>query len=108
MRFTLPVLVLVVVFAAAALAADVDGAAVFTSLKCAMCHKPDKKAAAISLAEIGHAYSDKSALLKLFDGEGKPLIESDKWGMMRPQLEKIKALPEPEKAALADYVLSFK
>ena len=35
-------------------------------------------------------------------------MESDKWGMMRPRLEKIKALPDPEKEALADYVLSFR
>ena len=107
MRFMLPVLVLAFALAAAA-AADVDGAAAFTSLKCGMCHKPDKKAAAISLVEISHAYSDKATLLKLFDGESKPLIESEKWGLMRPRLEKIKELPEPEKAALADYVLSFK
>ena len=108
MRLLLPVLVLVFVLAVAAMAADVDGAAVFTSLKCGMCHKPDKKAAAISLAEIDQVYTDKEKLVKFFQGETKPLIESEKWGMMRPQLEKIKALPDPEKDALAEYLLSFK
>jgi len=38
----------------------------------------------------------------------KPLIESEKWGMMRGQLEKIKALPDQDREALADYILSFK
>lgn len=108
MKSVLPVLVLVFALAPVVKAADVDGSAVFTSLKCGMCHKPDKKSAAISLAEIDQAYSDKEKLVKFFKGEIKPLIESDKWGMMRPQLEKIKALPDPEKDALADYVLSFK
>ncbi len=108
MKLILPVLILVFAFAAAGNAADVDGAAVFTSLKCGMCHKPDKKAAAISLAEIDQTYSDKEKLVKFFKGEIKPLIESEKWGMMRPQLDKIKALPDPEKDALAGYVMSFK
>lgn len=108
MRLILPVLVLVLALAAAGNAADVDGAAVFTSLKCGMCHKPDKKTAAISLAEIVQTYSDKAKLVSFFKGEKKPLIESEKWGMMRAQLEKIKALPDGDKEALADYLLSFK
>jgi hypothetical protein len=49
-----------------------------------------------------------SILVKFFKGEIKPIIESEKWGMMRPQLEKIKALPDQDKEALADYILSFK
>ena len=107
MRLVISVLVAVFVFAAAAWA-DGDGAAVFTSLKCGMCHKPDKKAAAVSLAEIDRTYSDKENLVKFFKGEMKPLIESDNWGMMRSRLDKIKELPDPEKEALAAYVLSFK
>ena len=85
-----------------------DGAEIFAALKCGMCHKPDKKAAAISLAEIVQTYSDKAKLVKFFQGELKPLIESEHWGMMRGQLEKIKALPDQDKEALADYILSFK
>ncbi len=108
MRLMLSILVLVFAMATVARAADADGAAVFASLKCGMCHKPDKKAAAISLAEIVQAYSDREKLVKFFKGETKPLIESDKWGMMRPQLGKIKALPDPAKESLADYILNFK
>ncbi len=85
-----------------------EGAAEFASLKCSMCHKPDKKAAAVSLSQIAKTYQDRATLMKLFKGEAKPLIESDNWGMMRGQLHKIKALADPQKEALADYILSFK
>jgi cytochrome c551/c552 len=85
-----------------------EGEEVFARLKCGMCHKPDKKAAAVSLKEIDKVYSDKDILVKFFKGGMKPLIESDNWGMMRAQLEKIKGLPDDEKEALADYILSFK
>ncbi|MFZ0929609.1 MAG: c-type cytochrome [Syntrophobacteraceae bacterium] len=108
MRLILSTLVLVSVLAAGGVALAADGAEIFATLKCSMCHKPDKKAAAISLAEIVQTYSDKAKLVKFFKGEIKPLIESEKWGMMRPQLEKIKALPDQDKEALADYILSFK
>lgn len=89
-------------------AAAGEGAAVFESLKCGMCHKPDKKAAAVSLAEIAKAYPDKEKLLKLFTGETKPVIESDKWGMMRGQLTKIQGLNDQEKDDLVEYIMTFK
>ena len=108
MRLTLSILVTVCVTAAAGGAAAADGAALFERLKCSMCHKPDKKAAAIPLAEIAQTYSDRDKLVKFFKGDLKPLVESEKWGMMRGPLEKIKALPEEDKEALADYILSFK
>ncbi len=108
MRLMLSILVLVYALAAGAGAWAANGAEVFARLNCAMCHKPDKKTASISLAEIVRTYSDKDKLVKFFKGEAKPLIESEKWGMMRGQLEKIKALPDKDKEALADYILSFK
>jgi cytochrome c551/c552 len=85
-----------------------DGAAVFDSLKCGMCHKPDKKAAAVSLADIAKTYEDKDKLVKFLKSEIKPLIESDKWGMMKGQFTKITPLSDQEKNDLADYIMSFK
>ncbi len=108
MGLKISILVLAFALAITAEATAENGAALFESLKCNMCHKPDKKAAAISLAEIGKTYSDKDQLVKFFNGEIKPLIESEKYGMMRPQLQKIKALPNDKKEELAEYVLSFK
>ncbi len=108
MRLILSTLVLVTALAAGGGARAADGAEIFATLKCGMCHKPDKKAAAISLAEIAQTYSEKAKLVSFFKGEMKPLIESEKWGMMRGQLDKIKALPDQDKEALADYILNFK
>jgi cytochrome c len=108
MRVIVSIFVLVSALTVAGGAWAADGEEVFTRLKCGMCHKPDKKAAAVSLKQIVQTYSDKDKLVKFFKGEAKPLIESDKWGMMRGQLEKIKALPEADKEALADYLLRFK
>jgi len=108
MRLILSSLVLVIVLAAGGGSWASDGAEIFATLKCGMCHKPDKKTAAISLAEIVQTYSDKAKLVSFFKGEKKPLIESEKWGMMRAQLEKIKALPDEDREALAGYLLSFK
>ncbi|MHC1729407.1 MAG: c-type cytochrome [Syntrophobacteraceae bacterium] len=85
-----------------------DGAAIFHEMKCDMCHRREKRAAAVSLADIVKAYSDREKLMGFFKGETKPLIESEKWGLMRGPLSKIQALSNPEKEALADYVLSFK
>ena len=68
MRLILSMLVLVFAMAAGVGAQAADGAALFASLKCGMCHKPDKKAAAISLAEIDR---------DLF-GQGKALSNSSK------------------------------
>ena len=102
------ILFFVLISAASVWAGAKEGASVFESLKCSMCHKPDKKAAAVSLDEIAKTYQDRDKILKLFSGESKPLIESDKWGMMRGQLPKIQALKESEKKDLADYILSFK
>ena len=85
-----------------------DGAALFESLQCSRCHKPDKKAAAVSLAEIAKTYEDKEKLVKFLKGEIKPLIESEKWGMMKGQFSKITPLSDQEKNDLAEYILSFK
>lgn len=88
--------------------AEGEGAALYESMKCGMCHKPDKKAAAVSLADIARAYQEKGKLVKFLNGESKPLIESEKWGMMKGQMSKIAPLQEQEKNELADYILSFK
>lgn len=104
----LSILVLACVSATAGGGWAANGEEVFSRLKCGMCHKPDKKTAAISIKQIDQAYRNKDNLVKFFKGQMKPLIESEKWGMMRGQLEKIKALPDDQKESLADYVLSFK
>lgn len=85
-----------------------SGAEIYESLKCGACHKPDVKAAGSSLAEIAKAYQSKDKLVAFMKGESKPVMGSEKWGMMKGQLPKLTALGEEQKEALADYVLSFK
>lgn len=85
-----------------------DGAVVYESLKCGSCHKADKKTVAVPLIDIAKAYADRAKLIQFLRGESKPIIESEKWGMMRGQMKRIAPLQEQEKEALADYILSFK
>ncbi|MFZ2445574.1 MAG: c-type cytochrome [Syntrophobacteraceae bacterium] len=84
------------------------GEGIFTTLKCGMCHKPEKKAAAVSLKEIAGAYPNAEKLVGFFKGESRPVIESDKPGMMLNQMPKLKALPENDKDVLAQYMIGFK
>ena len=85
-----------------------DGGALYESLKCGACHKPDQKAAGVSLAEIAKAYADPAKLVTFFKGEGPFIIESAKQGMMKGQMKNLAALSDEDKKALSDYILSFK
>jgi cytochrome c551/c552 len=90
-------------------AAAADGAALFEQLTCTRCHKPDRKSAGAALSEIAEAYGrDQAKLVMFFKGKSKPVIESDKWGMMRQQLPKLEALADEDQLALAGYIMSFK
>lgn len=85
-----------------------DGKATFESLHCATCHKPDQKSTGASLSDIAKAYPDGTQLVKFFAGDAKPVIESQKSGLMNGQMPRLKALSDDEKQALADYILGFK
>jgi len=85
-----------------------NGEALFESLKCGTCHKPDQKAAAISLKEIAKAYQEQAKLVAYLKGESSMIIESAKAGMMKGQLKNLATLTEEDKKALADYILNFK
>ncbi len=110
-RTTLTAIVLGFAFIAglgvAALRAE-DGQSIFQSLRCSACHKPDQKTAAVSLAEISKTYQDPVKLVSFFKGEGRPMIETARPGMMRGQMSGLSALSDHEKHSLAEYVLSFK
>ncbi|MEN6440556.1 MAG: c-type cytochrome [Syntrophobacter sp.] len=86
-----------------------NGQTVYSDLKCGICHKPQKKAAAVSLSDIAGVYQAKKKLLGLFNNpDPKPLIETERWGMMLPHFQDISALSSEDKSALAEYMLSFK
>jgi cytochrome c551/c552 len=85
-----------------------NGEALFDSLKCGACHKPDQKTVAISLKEIAKAYEDQAKLVAYLKGESPMIIESTKAGMMKGPLKNLAGLTDEEKKTLADYILSFK
>ncbi|HQN17735.1 MAG TPA: c-type cytochrome [Syntrophobacteraceae bacterium] len=85
-----------------------DGQALFDSMKCGSCHKPDRKGAGVSLKEITKVYQDPAHLVSYFKGEGPMRIESTRANMMQGPLKNLKALPDEDKEAMSDYILSFK
>lgn len=86
-----------------------EGEAIFTSLKCGLCHKPDKKGAGPSLKEITQAYAEKEDnLVQYLKGEAEPLIDLGKASVMKSPISKTKELSPSDTKALADYMLSFK
>lgn len=90
------------------IAAAADGKAVFESLRCSTCHKPDQRSTGAALADIAKAYPDRDQLVKFFAGETKPVIETEKPGMMRGQMPRLQALSDEDKKALADYIFGSK
>ncbi len=89
-------------------AADSGGEATFQSLKCHVCHKPDRRSAGPSLPEIAKAYSgQEQQLAQYLKGESEPLIDLGKRKVMKGKLEKTKEISDAERKDLADYILSF-
>ena len=89
-------------------AGDTAGETTFHSLKCYICHKPDRRSAGPSLPEIAKAYSgQQQRLAQYFKGESEPLIDFGNRHLMEGKLEKTKKIPDAERMDLADYILSF-
>lgn len=89
-------------------AADMGGEATFHSLKCYICHKPDRRSAGPSLAEIAKAYSgEEQRLAQYLKGESEPLVDLGKQRVMEGQLKKTKEISDAERKDLAAYILSF-
>ncbi len=112
MRFVfLPILALVCCFCffqPGSAYGERSGAEIFESLKCGACHKPDVDSAGFSLVQIAKAYQTKDKLAGFMKSGFEPIMESEKKGMMRGQMQKLAALGEEEREALAGYILSFK
>ena len=84
-----------------------DGEAIFDSLRCNACHKPDTGKAMPSLKIIAAAYEGKEdRLLSYFKGDSEPVVNPEKKGIMRLYIEKTKDLEDDQRKALADFILS--
>ena len=89
-------------------AADGGGEATFQSLKCHICHKPNRKSAGPSLPEIAKAYSgQQQQLVQYLKGESEPLIDFGKRQVMERKLKKTREISDTERRDLADYILGF-
>ena len=84
-----------------------DGGAIFKSKGCSTCHQVSVKTVGPSLKQIAQAYKGKEGdLIKFLKGEGKPIVDPAKFGIMKPQLNTTKALSDDELKALADFIVS--
>jgi cytochrome c551/c552 len=83
-----------------------EGAAIFDTQHCGVCHKPDSSTANPSLKEIALAYHGKEdQLISYLKGEAKPIVNMGKANMMKRALEKTKALSDADRKTLADFIM---
>jgi cytochrome c len=85
-----------------------NGEILFKSMGCMSCHHPEKTSRINpSLVDIAQAYQGKQQqLIGYLNGQGAALVKPEKAGMMKRFVEKTKALTDPERAALADFILA--
>ena len=82
------------------------GEAIFQSNHCGTCHKPDISKSNPPLKDIARAYQGKeSQLVKYLQGESDPVVAPERSGTMKRYVEKTKSLLEPERKALADFIM---
>ncbi len=95
-------------FFTAALSAEEQGKEIFKSKGCIFCHKQEGTSGTIpSLSELAKAYKGKQKqLLQYLNGEADPIVNSERAGTMKRQIEKTKAMSDSDRTALADFMLS--
>ena len=93
-------------FLSAVISAE-EGESIFKSNGCRVCHKPDTSSRGRpSLKEISQAYHGKEKQLDAyFKGESEPIITPAKASTMKRYIEKTKALSDPDRKVLVDYIL---
>jgi len=95
-------------FFVSALSANEQGEEIFKSKGCIFCHKMGRSSGTIpSLPELAKAYKGKKEqLIRYFKGEADPIVNPERAGTMKRQIEKTKAMSDPERTALVDFMLS--
>ncbi len=94
-------------FFTTALSAGEQGEEIFKSQGCISCHKQEGASGSFpSLSELAGAYKGKKEqLIQYLKGEAHPIVEPERAGTMKRQLEKTKALSDSDRTALADFML---
>ena len=85
-----------------------EGETIFKSQGCMSCHKKESASKVNpSLTEISQAYQGKEAqLTQYLKGESNAIVRPEKGSLMKRKIEKIKALTDSDRKALADFILS--
>ena len=85
-----------------------DGAVIFKSHGCTVCHKKESSSKVNpSLTEISQAYrGNEDQLIKYLKGESDAIVRPEKSNLMKRHIEKTKTLSDTDRKSLADYILS--
>ncbi len=87
-----------------------QGKRIFESLHCYICHAPRDDAAAVgpSLETIAvHYLGNERRLIEFLKGKAKPIIDPQRFFIMKPQLYKTMHMTLDEYRALAYYLTSI-
>ena len=84
-----------------------DGAAIFKSHGCAVCHKKESSSKVNpSLTEIAAAYQGKQEqLIQFLNGESESIVRPQKASIMKRYIKRTKALSDEDRKALADFLM---
>jgi cytochrome c len=107
MQKTGMILMMLGVFVATSTGASEQGVFLFESHGCSSCHGHASGSNGFpALPELGQAYKGKQKQLILYlEGEIDPIVQPEKSGMMRRQLEKTKAMSDSDREAMADFIV---
>ena len=84
-----------------------DGAVIFKSHGCTVCHKKESSSKVNpSLTEIAAAYQGKQEqLIQYLNGESESIVRPEKASLMKRYIKRTKALSDEERKALADFLV---
>lgn len=86
-----------------------SGEAIFKTLHCNGCHRPEGKGVGISLSKIAKGYAGQASRLNDYlAGESEAMLNPAKARIMARYIKKTKKLSAAQRKALIDYLLSFK
>lgn len=75
---------------------------------CITCHKPDVKVVGPSIKDIAKIYKENDASIAAFiNGEGKPLVDSSQYEIMKANFVITKAMSAEDRKALEAYMMSI-
>ncbi len=85
------------------------GEKIFKDKGCIVCHQLDTKMIGPSLKEISKAYAgNKENLNSFLKGDSKSIIDPAQHIIMEPQIGITKAMPDTERMAIVEYMISVK